>query len=68
LGTDYHHPPPGGIVLDPLCGSGSTCIATKLEGFHYIGIDNNEEYLAMARKRLGVPTITEWLGGKGATA
>lgn len=31
---------PGGIVLDNCCGSGSIPIAAKLEGRHYIGMDN----------------------------
>lgn len=30
----------GGVVLDNCCGTGSTLIAAKLEGRHYIGIDN----------------------------
>lgn len=30
----------GGVVLDNCCGTGSTLIAAKKEGRHYIGIDN----------------------------
>ena len=44
--------PPGGVVLDPFCGSGTTLVAARDEGFHYIGIDNNEDYVAIARQRL----------------
>ena len=44
--------PPGGIVLDPFCGSGTTCVAAKREGFNYIGIDISEEYCEIARRRV----------------
>ena len=44
--------PPGGLVLDPFCGSGTTGIACKLEGFAFHGIELNPEYAALARKRI----------------
>lgn len=44
--------PPGGVVLDPFCGSGSTGKAAILEGFRFIGIDKSEEYLAIAEQRV----------------
>jgi hypothetical protein len=44
--------PPGGLVLDPFCGSGSTCIAALQEGFTYIGLDNDPESVEIARARL----------------
>ncbi len=40
------------LVLDPFCGSSTTGVACKRLGRHYIGIDNNEEYLALSRERL----------------
>jgi len=43
--------PPGGIVLDPFCGSGSTGKAAVLEGFDFIGIDKDAEYCEIARAR-----------------
>lgn len=43
--------PPGGTVLDPFAGSGSTLKAAILEGFDCVGIDNSEEYLAIAEAR-----------------
>lgn len=44
--------PIGGIVLDPFAGSGSTCVASALEGRSSIGIDVEQKYCATARKRL----------------
>jgi DNA modification methylase len=46
--------PPGGIVLDPFMGSGSTGKAAMREGFSFIGIEREEEYVAIASKRLQV--------------
>ncbi len=44
--------PPRGIVLDPFCGSGSTCIAAVQEGFNYIGTELETEYVVIANKRI----------------
>lgn len=44
--------PPGGVVLDPFMGSGSTGKAAMLEGFHFIGIEREAEYLEIARARI----------------
>jgi site-specific DNA-methyltransferase (cytosine-N4-specific) len=44
--------PPDGIVLDPMCGSGTTCAVAKALGRNYIGIDINPKYVEMARKRV----------------
>jgi len=44
--------PPNGIVLDPFMGSGTTGIAAKVEGFNFIGIEMNVEYLAIAESRI----------------
>lgn len=41
-----------GIVLDPYVGSGTTCIAAKLLGANYIGIDISQEYVRDAEQRL----------------
>jgi DNA modification methylase len=44
--------PPGGIVLDPFMGSGSTGKAAMREGFGFIGIEREDEYHAIALGRL----------------
>jgi len=44
--------PPGGIVLDPFAGSGSTLVAAKREGFQYIGIEREAEYVEIAKARV----------------
>lgn len=44
--------PPGGTVLDPFTGSGSTGKAAKLEGFNFIGIEREAEYVAIAEARI----------------
>ena len=51
--------PPDGIVLDPYAGSGSTCIACKVEGFNYIGIEREPEYVEIAENRLSVNTFKQ---------
>ncbi len=44
--------PPGGTVLDCFMGSGSTGIAALQEGFDFIGIEVNPEYVEIARRRI----------------
>jgi len=44
----------GDIVFDPMCGSGTTCKMAKKNNRHYIGCDISEEYVKLAKKRLGV--------------
>jgi site-specific DNA-methyltransferase (adenine-specific) len=44
--------PPGGTILDPFMGSGSTGKAAKLEGFKFIGIEREAEYIAIAQARI----------------
>jgi hypothetical protein len=44
--------PPGGTVLDPFAGSGSTLLAASREGFNAIGIEMNPEYVSIAKQRL----------------
>jgi DNA modification methylase len=51
--------PPGGIVLDPFMGSGSTGKAAMLDGFRFIGIEREAEYLEIAKQRMQEPTQTQ---------
>jgi len=44
--------PPGGIILDPFMGSGSTGVAVELEGFRFIGIDQDKEAFDIACRRV----------------
>lgn len=44
--------PPGGIVLDPFMGSGSTLKAAELEGFSALGIELDPAYIEIARRRI----------------
>ena len=44
--------PPGGIILDPFAGSGSTGVAALAEGFRFLGIEREREFAEIARARL----------------
>jgi site-specific DNA-methyltransferase (adenine-specific) len=44
--------PPGGVVLDPFLGSGTTALAAEMEGFEWVGIEREAEYVAIAEARL----------------
>jgi site-specific DNA-methyltransferase (adenine-specific) len=43
---------PGGVVLDPFMGSGSTGKAAITEGFEFIGIERDDTYFEIAKKRI----------------
>jgi len=49
--------PPGGIVLDPFMGSGSTGKAAVLEGFQFIGIERDAEYCEIAKARIAAVDV-----------
>lgn len=53
--------PPGGTVLDPFMGSGSTGKAAMLEGFRFIGCEMSPEYLSIANTRIA-QAFEEFLG------
>ena len=46
--------PPGGTVLDPFTGSGSTGVAVVREGLRFIGIESQAAYLEIARQRIAL--------------
>lgn len=49
---------PGDIVCDPFVGSGTTCVAAKMLGRFYFGVDVSEKYCRLAEKRLAVAGTT----------
>lgn len=57
--------PPGGTVLDPFAGSGTTLLAARSEGFQSIGIERDPEYVRQASHRLSQLSILApaWPGG-----
>ncbi|MDI6767603.1 MAG: site-specific DNA-methyltransferase [Bacteroidota bacterium] len=42
----------GDIILDPFCGSGTTCLSAIKNGRHYIGYDVDEKYVNLTNKRI----------------
>jgi len=42
----------GDLILDPFCGSGTTCVAAKKLGRRYIGIEIDPTYADIARRRI----------------
>jgi DNA modification methylase len=43
---------PGGTILDPFCGSGSTGVSALRNGFNFVGIELSEEYVNLSNQRL----------------
>jgi DNA modification methylase len=54
--------PPGGIVLDPFAGSGTTGCAAMVEGVRFLGIEKDPDYHALATGR-----ISDWAFAHGRT-
>jgi len=42
----------GDVILDPYCGSGTTCVACIQLGRHFIGIEKEHKYVEIARRRV----------------
>ena len=49
--------PPNGLILDPFTGSGTTGCAAVLEGFRFVGIEREAEYVEISERR-----IADWAG------
>ena len=58
---------PGDIVLDPFAGSGSTCVAAKMLGRRYVGIERDLGYVRIARRRIDAVSASR-AGGASKTA
>jgi hypothetical protein len=51
-GCPAHEPVPQ-TILDPFCGSGSTGVASRGAGRHFVGVELSPEYAALSRRRIG---------------
>jgi len=51
--------PPGGLILDPFMGSGSTGVAAVAEGFRFVGIDIEQHHVDIAERRLKNAALVE---------
>jgi len=49
----------GDTILDPMCGSGTTCVIAKELGRNYIGIEIEEKYYDIAKTRVDKTTVFE---------
>lgn len=56
-----HTTKPNDIVLDPFCGSGTTCVAAKTMDRQFIGMEINEEYYKIAKQRINNETADHQL-------
>ncbi len=52
--------PPGGLILDPFAGSGSTGVAAIREGFGFVGIESDPAYFAIARRRIKAAKVHQY--------
>lgn len=50
---------PGDLILDPMCGSGTTCKMAKLNNRNFIGIDCSKEYCEISEERIKKLIISE---------
>ncbi len=57
--------PPGGLVLDPFLGSGTTAVVARRLQRHYLGIDCVAEYCELARRRLAESAPGDGPGSDG---
>jgi DNA modification methylase len=50
--------PPGGIVLDPFCGTGTTAVAAKRQGFNFVTCDLDPDYVKIAQTRIAAACVS----------
>ena len=55
--------PPEGLVLDPFLGSGSSSVAAKKLGRHYVGVEQNPQYCVWAERRLALADTDKRIQG-----
>jgi DNA modification methylase len=55
---------PGDLVLDPMCGSGTTCVMASLLDRQYLGMEISPEYASIARERLRIEKDGPLFGGE----
>ncbi len=60
--------PPGGCVLDPFCGSGTTLVAAVRLGRRAIGFDRSARAISIATRRLGLESAAQRPAGAGTAA
>jgi len=60
--------PPGGVVLDPFMGSGTTALAARHAGRHFTGFELNPEYCAIIEQRLLAPEVPVTLAKRRSAA
>jgi site-specific DNA-methyltransferase (adenine-specific) len=53
----------GAVILDPFCGSGSTGVACVENGRAFIGIERDEKYVEIARRRIAEAAARPMLEG-----
>ena len=58
--------PPGGVVLDPFMGSGTTAVAARRCGRQFAGFELNPDYCAIAEGRLAALDAQDTQGGAPA--
>ena len=51
--------PPGGVVLDPTNGSGTSCVAARRWGRRFVGIDISADYCGIAEQRLATEEVKQ---------
>jgi DNA modification methylase len=54
--------PPGGVVIDPFAGSGTTAVAARRHGRLAGGLEIHQEFIAEAQARLAADELPESVG------